>query len=122
MHRLPQSKALVLDEPAWSPLFKGMLSKLDWSCEVVSSTEEAQALLQFSDYDVLIVDYFFLQASGLHFVRSLRQRDILLPAIVTSFESRVLRLTPREILGIRSVLLKPFTLADLENALHGAVV
>jgi len=115
-HKRP--KALILDQ---EPLFVEMMAKLDWDCEVVESREKAVTRLQAAHFDVLITDYHMPQGNGFHFICCLRQEGINLPAIVTSPDAQALRLTPKELLTIPAVLLKPFTFSELKAALNAAL-
>jgi CheY-like chemotaxis protein len=111
-------KALILDQ---EPLFVEMMAKLDWDCEVVESREKAVTRLLAAHFDVLIIDYRMPQGNGFHFICCLRQEGINLPAIVTSPDAQALRLTPKELLTIPAVLLKPFTVSELKAALNAAL-
>jgi CheY-like chemotaxis protein len=115
-------QALVLDhEPLFEPLFKAMMEKLNWDCEVVMSREKAVVRLNAAHFDVLVTDYHMPQGNGFHFICCLRQEGINLPAIVTSQDAQALRLTPKELLTIPAVLLKPFTFSELKAALNAAL-
>ena len=115
-------KALVLDhEPLFEALFAVMMEKLNWDCEVVTSREKAVARLKAGHFDVLITDYQMPQGNGFHFICCLRQEGINLPAIVMSSDAQALRLTPKEMLTIPAVLLKPFTASELSAALAAAL-
>ena len=115
-------KALILDrEPLYEGLFKAMMERLDWECEVVTSREKAVARLKDAHFDVLLTEYRMPHGNGLHFVCCLRQEGINLPAIVMSADAQVLRLTPKELLTIPATLLKPFTVSELNAALKSVL-
>jgi len=115
-------KALILDrEPLYEGLFKAMMERLDWECEVVTSRENAVARLKNAHFDVLLTEYRMPQGNALHFVCCLRQEGILLPAIVMSADAQALRLTPKDLLTIPATLLKPFTVSALNAALKSAL-
>jgi CheY-like chemotaxis protein len=115
-------KALILDrEPLYEGLFKAMMERLDWECEVVTSRENAVARLKDAHFDVLLTEYRMPQGNALHFVCCLRQEGIYLPAIVMSADAQALRLTPKDLLTIPATLLKPFTVSALNAALKSAL-
>jgi CheY-like chemotaxis protein len=111
-------KALILDdEPAFEKLFTLMMARLDWDCEVVTCHKKALARLKTAHFDVLMTDYHTAQGNGLHCICCLRREGIVLPAIVMSSDAQALRLTPKDLLNIRAILLKPFTVSELRAAL-----
>lgn len=115
-HKRP--KALVLDdEPPFEKLFTMMMVMVGWDCEVVTCQVKALARLKTEHFDVLITDYHMPQGNGLHFICCLRRDGITVPAIVMSEDIQALRLTPKDLLHIPAVLLKPFTVSDLQAAL-----
>lgn len=112
-------KALVLDDEApFLRLFILMMTKLDWECEVTSSAQEALELLKSRHFDALITDYHLGRENGFHFICCLRRDGIKVPAIVMSGDPHILELTPKDLLTIPAVLLKPFTLSKLKEALE----
>jgi len=118
MESRKRQNALILDdEPLFEGLFKIMMARLDWDCEVVASRERAVDRLKEAHFNVLITEYRLSQGNGLHFICCLRQEGINLPAIVMSGDANILQMVPKDLLTIPAVLLKPFTASDLRDAL-----
>ncbi len=84
---------------------------------MVGCLEESRSRLSTAHFDVLMVDYHLKEDSAFHFLCCLRRDGIMLPAIVMSDNAGILRLTPKDLLNIPAVLLKPFTLFQLQQAL-----
>jgi len=122
METRKRRKALVLDgEPPFEKLLNMMMALPDWECEIVTSREKAVDRLKAAHFDVLITEYHMPQGNAFHFVCCLRQEGINLPAIVMSSDAQALRLTPKELLSIPAVLLKPFSASELNAALNAAL-
>ena len=108
----------MVDEPGSKGFLVAALVSLGWKFEVRADWMEARRELQSGCFEVLIADYMLAKGNALHFICTLRQQGITVPAILISEDETILRLTPRALLNIPAVLRKPFCDEDLVKALQ----
>jgi CheY-like chemotaxis protein len=123
MKRLPPVlRALVVEDDHFTgEALCSFLRLCGWSGEAFESTSMAENRLREGNFDLILTDYYMDDVNGVEFLQRVRTTGIDLPAILMSGHAWILRDAPREALGIRAVLLKPFTVEALACAVRQAV-
>ncbi|MBN3859244.1 response regulator [Neisseriaceae bacterium PsAf] len=100
------------DELLQNGLSKALLSQ-GYSCDCVSSTQEARKLYMMSEYSGVLLDLGLPVENGIYFLKEWRQQKDMIPVLIMtardSIEDRVNGLDA----GADDYLIKPFELVEL---------
>lgn len=104
---------IVEDEPAMNQSMVDYLSTMNYTCESVSSYQEALEKVELFDYDCIVLDIMLPGGSGLNLIKVLKQDRKTDGVIVISakgaLEDKLVGLQ----LGADDYLTKPFHLSEL---------
>lgn len=113
--------AYVEDDEDARDIFSRKLKRDRISCDVYASAEEAESHITPGSHDALIVDIRLVEVSGVHFLKSLRERGVHTPCVlITAFNS--LEYSKEALNSNANYLLeKPFTYQALLQVLKKMV-
>jgi two-component system OmpR family response regulator len=112
----PRDILLVEDDPAIADLLRRVLVRAGYTVRVAIDGREALEELGEDIPAVLILDIILPGVSGFTILEYIHQRQIILPIIVIT--ANPLHRDSLQNAGIIHVLIKPFRLEELLNALH----
>lgn len=111
----PRRILLLDDEPSITVPVAQYFRTLGWSVTAAHEPEEAEALLDHDDFDVVILDLWVTRfgTEGLEVLRAIRERGHLMPVIIlTGFASDEVEAEAYRF-GADAVLKKPQPLANI---------
>ncbi len=115
-------RALVVDDDLEIGRFTArILDQAGYQVLTASDGQEALALLDTGDVDVLVTDLAMPRLDGLELISELRQSNRLLPVVATSGEDYTTYLKIAICLGASVMLLKPYTPQQLTEAVQEAL-
>ncbi len=115
-------RALVVDDDLEIGRFTArILDQAGYQVLTASDGQEALALLDTGDVDVLVTDLAMPRLDGLDLISELRQSNRLLPVVATSGEDYTTYLKIAICLGASVMLLKPYTPQQLTEAVQEAL-
>lgn len=115
----PIGRVLVLDDhDIILALTARQLRKLRVDFDLASSYEEAVSLLEANSYDTILLDKNLSEIDGLIWSEELKKKYPAMKIILMTGEELALSEHKLSVIGITKVLLKPFTLEQLTDALH----
>jgi DNA-binding response OmpR family regulator len=112
----PRDILLVEDDPAIAELLRRVLVRAGYIVRVAIDGIQALEALGEDIPAVLILDIILPGVSGFTILEYIHQHQIILPIIVIT--ANPLHRDPLHNAGIMHVLIKPFRLEELLNALH----
>jgi two-component system OmpR family response regulator len=112
----PRDILLVEDDPAIADLLRRVLVRAGYTVRVAIDGREALEELGEDIPAVLILDIILPGVSGFTILEYIHQHQIILPIIVIT--ANPLHRDSLQNAGIIHVLIKPFRLEELLNALH----
>ena len=109
---------VVDDEPAVIGFLTHVLSSAGYEVLAAQDGNGALLVLKHQSVDLLVTDLVMPELDGLELIRRLRQRGQTLPIIAISgaFEGQFL--ASARVFGARATLLKPFSIAQLLEAVQ----
>ncbi len=115
-------RALVVEDDLEIGKFTArILDQAGYQVLTASDGQEALALLDTRDVDVLVTDLAMPRLDGLELISELRQSNRLLPVVATSGEDYTTFLKIAICLGASVMLLKPYTPQQLTEAVQEAL-
>jgi CheY-like chemotaxis protein len=111
---------LIDDNDTFRRVLRATMEGMGYDVIEVTNGREAIAVFPVEGVDLVITDLLMPEKDGFEFIRYLRRRAPGVPVIAMSGGGRVgsgLYLEVAEQLGARSMLSKPFSKGDLENAI-----
>ncbi len=115
-------RALVVEDDLEIGRFTArILDQAGYQVLTASDGQEALALLDTRDVDVLVTDLAMPRLDGLELISELRQSNRLLPVVATSGEDYTTYLKIAICLGASVMLLKPYTPQQLTEAVQEAL-
>ncbi|MBS1145641.1 MAG: sigma-54-dependent Fis family transcriptional regulator [Proteobacteria bacterium] len=112
------SVLIVDDEPGMQSFLQRALSSRCGAVDCAGSVEEARPLLDRSRYDLIVLDIALPGVSGIDWLHELRQEgyagDVVLMTAYADLDTAIDALRA----GAADFLLKPFSLAQVLNAMH----
>jgi CheY-like chemotaxis protein len=112
----PRQILVVDDEPLICRLNAEVLIDAGYHVDVAADGVVAWDMLQLKRYDLLITDNQMPKVSGVELVKKLHLASICLPVIMATSALPVEELKRLKWLPIALVLLKPYTITELLNA------
>lgn len=111
----------VDDEPNLVTLYNRVLQKAGYEVTSAEDGETAWDLVQAQHFDLVITDFNMPRMNGLEFARRVRCEELKLPLIMAT--AHVTPLVGADLSAIRfsAILLKPFSIADLQAAVQRAL-
>jgi two-component system phosphate regulon response regulator PhoB len=116
----PNSRVLVVDDdPDVRAVISCMLSTKGFRVTVVDSAEEAYAMLQQSDVDLVVLDWNLPGMSGLELVRQIRSDHDPLPVLFLTANSSPVDVAEAFSSGADDYVTKPFRAPELGARIIG---
>jgi DNA-binding response OmpR family regulator len=111
---------LVEDEVAIATVLRRVLVRANYTVRVASNGIQALKALEERIPAVLILDLILPGVSGFSVLQHLRQQQITLPIVVIT--ANPLHHDSLHQAGLKHVLIKPFRIEELLDALHAIIV
>jgi len=112
---------IVDDEDLVRQLMVEILERADYEVAGASTAEEALALLETDDFDIVVTDAVMPRFSGFELVRELRRRWPDVPVIVATGATTDATIAEARAAGANEVLTKPFAHAEFVEAIQAAL-
>lgn len=116
----PLRVLVVDDEPRWRELLVDVIPDMGFAARGVRSAEEALALMEADQHDVLVLDLHLPAMGGLELFARVIERWPLTQAIVVTAYGELAAAQRAIRLRVAEFLTKPCHLADIEGALERA--
>jgi DNA-binding response OmpR family regulator len=110
---------LVEDEAAIADMLRRVLVRADYSVRVATNGTEALKALEECIPAVLILDLILPVVSGFSVLKHIGQQQITMPIVVIT--ANPLHHDTLHEAGLKHVLIKPFMIEELLDALHAIV-
>ena len=108
---------VVDDEPAVGDAIKMMLKFDGHAVQTASGSKEALSLLEQGKFDLIITDYSMPGMKGDELAAVIKQRLPHQPIIMISAYAEMLKSYGNPLPGVDFMLSKPFSMADLREAI-----
>jgi CheY-like chemotaxis protein len=108
---------VVDDEPAVGDAIKMMLKFYGHAVQTANGSKEALSLLEQGKFDLIITDYSMPGMKGDELAAVIKQRLPHQPIIMISAYAEMLKSSANPLTGVDFIISKPFSLADLREAL-----
>jgi CheY-like chemotaxis protein len=112
---------VVDDEPAVGDAIKMMLQFDGHAVQIASGSIEARSLLEQGKFDLIITDYSMPGMKGDELAAVIKQRLPHQPIIMISAYAEMLKSSGDPLPGVDFIISKPFSLADLREAMAGVL-
>jgi len=119
-----QSLVLLIESDAKSSVHcRSLIEGIGATCHSVSSLADAEAVLDHSAPDVVVVDYDLQDGSGLDFIALLRQgaHHRNTPILLLTGEIEAHQLERAVMMGIYAFLAKPFSNEEFRKLVSSAI-
>ena len=113
----PLTLLVIDDEPLLAETLSDLLRILGHEVAVATSGEEGLARLAAERFDLVLTDLGMLEMSGWEVAQAVKARWPQLPVILVTGWGDALEGEPLESRGVDAVLAKPYTVAQLQDAL-----
>lgn len=101
---------------------RDMLSDFLKNVYAVKTSQEAIHILETQRVDAIISDILLENENGIDFLRSLKDKDIEIPAILTTAHTDTKYLLDAIKLKVENYIVKPINLKELLNTLHDTLL
>lgn len=119
----PIERVLVLDDQEIiRAVTAKQLRKLNVDFDLTSTYEQAVSLLESTSYSAILLDKNLSEIDGLGWSEDLKRKYPAMKIILMTGEELALSEHKLSVIGISKVLMKPFTLEQLTDALHSVEV
>src|ERR1017187_2471789 len=108
---------VVDDEPAVGEAIKMMLQFDGHEVQTANGSKEALSLLEQGKFDLIIMDYSMPGMKGDELAAVIKQRLPHQPIIMITAYAEMLESSGNPLTGVDFILSKPFSLADLREAI-----
>ena len=112
---------VVDDEPAVGDAIKMMLQFDGHAVQIASGSIEARSLLEQGKFDLIITDYSMPGMKGDELAAVIKQRLPHQPIIMITAYAEMLKSSGDPLPGVDFIISKPFSLADLREAMAGVL-
>jgi CheY-like chemotaxis protein len=112
---------VVDDEPAVSDAIKMMLKFDGHEVQTANGSKEGLSLLEQGKFDLIITDYSMPGMKGDELASVIKQRLPHQPIIMISAYAEMLKSSGDPLPGVDFIISKPFSLADLREAMAGVL-
>ena len=112
---------VVDDEPAVGDAIKMMLKFDGHAVQTASGSKEALSLLEQGKFDLIITDYSMPGMKGDELAAVIKQRLPHQPIIMITAYAEMLKSSSNPLPGVDFIISKPFSLADLREAIAGVL-
>jgi CheY-like chemotaxis protein len=112
---------VVDDEPAVCDAIKMMLKFDGHAVQTADGSKEALSLLEQDKFDLIIMDYSMPGMKGDELAAVIKQRLPHQPIIMITAYAEMLKSSSNPLPGVDFILSKPFSLADLREAIAGVL-
>ena len=112
---------VVDDEPAVCDAIKMMLKFDGHAVQTADGSKEALSLLEKDKFDLIIMDYSMPGMKGDELAAVIKQRLPHQPIIMITAYAEMLKSSSDPLPGVDFILSKPFSLADLREAIAGVL-
>ena len=112
---------VVDDEPAVCDAIKMMLKFDGHTVQTADGSKAALALLEQDKFDLIIMDYSMPGMKGGELAAVIKQRLPHQPIIMITAYAEMLKSSSNPLPGVDFILSKPFSLADLREAIAGVL-
>ena len=117
----PKRILVVDDDPSALELMTTVLSFAGYGVEVAEDGELAWEALRVGRYDLLVTDNAMPNTTGIELVRKLRAKNSTLPVVMATGRIPEEVLEENSRLGISDILIKPFNIEQILNAVKKAL-
>jgi CheY-like chemotaxis protein len=112
---------VVDDEPAVRDAIKMMLKFDGHEVQTANGSKEALSLLEQGKFDLIITDYSMSGMKGDELAAVIKQRLPHQPIIMITAYAEMLKSSSNPLPGVDFIISKPFSLADLREAIAGVL-
>jgi two-component system cell cycle response regulator CpdR len=112
---------VVDDEPAVRDAIKMMLKFDGHEVQTANGSKEALSLLEQGKFDLIITDYSMSGMKGDELAAVIKQRLPHQPIIMITAYAEMLKSSSDPLPGVDFIISKPFSLADLREAIAGVL-
>ena len=112
---------VVDDEPAVCGAIKMMLKFDGHAVQTANGSKEALSLLEQGKFDLITVDYTMPGMKGDELAAVIKQRLPHQPIIMITAYAEMLKSSGDPLPGVDFIISKPFSLADLREAIAGVL-
>lgn len=116
---------VVEDDPQFCTMITQMLSQDGHRIQVAGNGEEGLRRIAEAPPELIVTDILMPGTDGIDLIMALNRQGSTIPVIAMSGGRRTIRaefnLESAALLGVRATLTKPFTRAELRQAIAGAL-
>jgi CheY-like chemotaxis protein len=112
---------VVDDEPAVCDAIKMMLKFDGHTVQTADGSKAALSLLEQDKFDLIIMDYSMPGMKGDELAAIIKQRLPHQPIVMITAYAEMLKSSSNPLPGVDFILSKPFSLADLREAIAGVL-
>lgn len=116
--RPPERILVVDDDPPMRQLITNSLARAGYRVDTAADGALALEALEVRSYDLLITDNHMPRVTGIELVRKLRGNGSVLPVVMATGTLPLEDLERYPELGIRYILIKPFTIEQMLNTVE----
>jgi two-component system response regulator TrcR len=116
---IPPKRILVVDdEPAVAETIRMVLAISGHKVEVAGSAEEALGRFAAGKYDLVVTDLSLPKMDGLDFARAVKEQSPGQPIILITAYAESMGAETKRLANVDFLMGKPFSLQQLQEALH----